>query len=724
VLEQNATHSARLHGTFRNAGSVEVTVSVQDAQNCAQVTLPINVSETPIITTVFPDTCAGAPFQLDLTASGGEPEGFTWTYEGDVPLSLEAGRLYGTAPSTPGEYPVRLTLRDGTCPLAGTGAMMLDAVWTVRAGGVCPTIATASLPAPCAGIAYSQALEARDGSGEGYLWSAVSSQLPDGLEFDAERGVVHGTPTGLTREGSLEVQLTDSRGRRAIGSLDVSLRDNCRIAWVADEPPRLHIGDVYLSNAGFVLPRALPPEASVRDLRFSPDGAWIAFRAGPSGGERLHLFPMQSSALSDSTVVDFLCPEGPECPLLDYAWSRDSRHLAVVLGGSDRDFVSGVSVVEQGPLLPWPVVGTAVVNGSSELPLDYVRDLSWSVDDSFGFVGASGNEATPHTVFAGSAGLAEVPRSTGYYDSDVRLRQIPSGWVAFDAFFYATTALVPPDGMAVHPGAWASPSGSYVARTSLDGQLSVYAMANDLEPLASTEIGSCPVVVAWAPAAEGVERIVCGSGTVDTPDGNALRMFDFDAQRLVLDPPLGRAVPLNGAYIPSLLNNTRRFFSPSADWLVLGQPAEGIALLPIPRGTPGLPRAFAVLSVTAPAELGFTPDGRSLIVYDQNELRRIPVPPGLDGSRLSFDESGPIEPPPNLTTCEEAVWASPDNWCGAPQTRAHFSVSQDSTAALFEATAGLWLADLLSPGRPARRVASSVPSCGAPCPGLSYAFQP
>jgi hypothetical protein len=723
VLEESGPRAAQLRGTLRDAGSFELSVGVRDARNCVQLSLPFDVAETPAITTALPAACAGEPVALELAAQGGDPGTYSWTSEGTAPVELQGSRLYGRAPAAAGEYPVRLTLRDARCPMASAAPVTLDTVWTVRSASECPRIETSALPAPCEGLAYSQALVASGGSGTGYVWEALSSQLPSGLVLDAGRGVVQGTPSGLTRSGALEVQLTDSRGQRAAASIDLSLRSDCRMAWIADEPARLHVGDVFLSDGGLVLPQDLPPTGRVLDMKFSPDRAWLAFRAGVPGDERLHLHSMAAPRSVDARRVDFVCPDAAVCAVLDYAWSRDSAHLAVVLSdGSDRDFVSGLSITDQTSLATWPVLGTALSN-ATVVPLQYVRDLSWATGDSFGFVGASGPDEPPQTIFLARAGVEAPPQSAPYYDRDLRLRQTPTGWVVFDGFAYTATALVPPNSVALHAVAWASPSGEYAASINV-GALSIYAINDAGVALATTEPRSCAVVAGWAPQANGFERIFCSGGSLDAPDGNQLRVFDFDLERRVFDPPAGRGVPLNGLYVPAPLANTRRFFSSSADWLVLGAPEQGVALLPIPWGAPTLPRATAQLSVSARAELRFTPDGRLLLIYDENGLRSWTLP-GPEQSTLSLDDAGGLLAPPNLAACTEAVWASPDNWCGAPTTLSHFAISRDSKSVLFEGDQGLWVADLgLTHDRAARRVALRAASCGSSCVGVTYDFAP
>jgi predicted RNA-binding protein with TRAM domain len=78
-------------------------------------------------------------------------------------------------------------------------------------------ISTVGLPVGQVGVAYEAALEAAGGI-EPYTWAIVDGTLPDGLELDAETGVISGIPT----EGDVfefTVQVTDAGDSTATKNL-------------------------------------------------------------------------------------------------------------------------------------------------------------------------------------------------------------------------------------------------------------------------------------------------------------------------------------------------------------------------------------------------------------------------------------------------------------------------------------------------------------------------
>jgi hypothetical protein len=720
MLETDASSRARLRGSLRVAATYQLTVGVRSGDSCTNFQVPIEVSATPEITSVFPDACVGQPFELELSAIGGDAGSYEWLVEGVPELRLNGAHLSGVAPAEAGTRDVHLSLRDARCPAPGNEPVRRDLSWTVKGPGKCPQIVTTALPPPCEGIAYSEPLVASDGSGSGYVWTELNGSLPDGLAFDAARGLVHGTPTGVSRAGSLDVLLTDSAEQQAVTKLDLSLRSDCWLAFVADEPARLHVRDVFLATDDVSLPRSLPEGEAVRDLKFSPDGAWIAFRAGPAGQERLYLYPARGARPADAIAIPFACPSAA-CAVLDYVWSGSSTSVAVVLSGPtpEQDAVSGVSVAALSA--PWPVASSVTFSGVS-IDLTYLRDLIWIPEGRFAFVGRSGDSFATEAVYSAPEGLASGPLAETALDNQLRLRATREGWVATSAFSYNVTARTGSNSV-TYGTAWISPSGVYAATTD-DRVLSLNALSAQAPLVALPD--ACGVIAAWGATPDGTERIVCSEGSLLSPNGENLGVFDYHPGRDAFEPALGRRLPLNGSYIPGALANTRRMFSPTGDWLLLEARAETVVLARVPAGTTSLPPPVDEVSVPGAAEVQFRPDGRALLIYDQYGLRSWPIPYGIGAASLSSDAADHLVPPPALFTCEEEFWASPDNWCGAPRTLSHFGVSSDSTSVLLEGgDDSLWLTDLASvPQRATQRVATHLAPCPVSCAGSAYAFQP
>src|ERR1019366_8619516 len=70
------------------------------------------------------------------------------------------------------------------------------------------TVTTTSLPNGSTNTAYSQALTAGGGTGNGYTWSIVSGALPAGLSLSAN-GSISGTP-GTAGTSNFTAQVKDS----------------------------------------------------------------------------------------------------------------------------------------------------------------------------------------------------------------------------------------------------------------------------------------------------------------------------------------------------------------------------------------------------------------------------------------------------------------------------------------------------------------------------------
>jgi hypothetical protein len=728
-LSQSTTSNVYLQGSFTEPGVARVQVRVQSGEDCSGFSLPVTVHAAPQITASFADSCVGQSYDGQLTADSGNPASYEWSVSG-LPAGLElvGDHVVGEAPEVAGQLELEVSLADRYC-----AAEPRKVAWNIKAPGQCPAIGPIRLPAPCAGIAYEEALIPSDGIGPDYTWLVVTDELPDGLDFDPATGVIHGTPTSTSNaSGKLKVVLTDSVGQQAHRELDLSLRESCWFAYIAEDDvsSRLHLRDVFL-NEDIVLPTA-PMDAGERvvDFELSPNGEWVAFRAGAPDRLRLHLYAASIPRPLDAVPIELDCGEvAAPCGVLDYAWSPDSQSLAVVLSGAteSQEYLSGIDV--SSPTLPWPAVGQASWDGDL-IPLDYHGELIWAADQHLAFTGLDPDrpEIDRDLVYLARAPLLPEPVTTLVVGTALSLRAVPLGLVSFDPRLLIITALNlsgDREDMLPHGDAWVAPSGSLVAKTRDNGQLRMFDLGDTSRQRELTE-RPCAVVVAWgSPLAGGQrERLVCSDGTVAAPTGENLSVVDYDT---LGESFVARPIPLSGTYVPALLANTRRVISPSGDWLLIGSPSNGVAVVDISTTSPVIPAPQNEIQLSTPAEIEFAPSGRAVAVYDKTGLFTYPIPIAA-GKRDLSDITGALraEPPSDLFTCQEDALESPERWCGAERIPGHFKWSRDSQGLLFEDAAGtLWLGELgSSPPRASIQVASRIVACPAPCTARPYAFFP
>ncbi len=727
TLSQSQSATVLLRGAFTESGNARVQVQVQSGDDCSGFSVPVSVHETPRVSFSFEDSCVGQSYERQLTAEGGDVASYEWSVSGlPVGVDQRGGRISGNAPEAPGKIELGVSLRDQYC--ASEPRLF---AWNIKAPGQCPIIGPLRLPAPCAGVPYEETLIPNDGAGPDYAWSVVTQELPAGLNFDPATGVIWGTPTGNgpSVSGRLDVVLSDSEGQAARAEFDLSLRQSCWLAYVSDEiaTRRVHLRDVFLKH-DILLPAApLAAGESVVDFELSPDGAWVAFRAGPPDRLRLYLYPSAVPRPGDAAQVAFDCPEeAAPCGVLDYAWSPTSDHVAVVLSGASdaQDYLSGVDV--SAPGAPWLAVGLASWDGDL-IPLDYHRELVWAAHEHVAFTGLDPDRpsADRDLVYLAKALLQIEPVATIAGGTGIKLRPTPRGLISFDPGLLAITALDlsgQQEDMTPHGEAWVSPSGNFVGKTTDDGRLQVFDFGG---ASARWELPqrTCGAVVSWAPPIEGIERLICSDGPVAAPTGENLRVVDLDTAE---SSSIVRSVPTNGTYIPDALANTRRVISPSGNWLLVGSPANGVAVVDISTTSPVIPAPQNELTLSAPAEIEFAPSGRAVAVYDATGLSQYTIPIAFGKTKLSDVNGQRLEPPSDLSTCQENALELPERWCGAERIPGHFKWSHDSQSLLFEDASGsLWLADpRSSPQRSPLLVTSTIASCAAPCRERPYAFLP
>lgn len=727
LAHDGSSSVAHLRGMLAEAGQrrLQVVVESQGA-GCRRVfDVALEVREMPRIVAEPPVPCAGqSDYVAQLEAAGGDATSYQWSVSG-LPggLALDGDEIYSAGS---GAVVLRepvgftLSLSDGAC-----GPVEQKVTWPANVTRECFTIQPPALAALCAGVEY-QAQLSGSASDPEQRWEVVD-ELPAGLSFDPATATLSGVPEAA---GQLHVRLTGSGGRVADRRYDLPLRDRCRFAYIAGDEGTLHLRDVFLSSGtDVVLPEALPAGQAVTDFTFSPDGEWLAFRAGVP--DQLGLYLTRASAANPTaTLVELECPGVNDvCGVIDYAWAPSSRALALMVHGDiagTQDYLTGVDV--EAPEAPWPFL-----TQDTDLlePFVFGGELGWAGEGHVALIAAdpfSAGQQVPFLVtlsssertFARGASLLGVP------GGQLGLLPTAGGFMTFngvrEGVGYTRLDTLVTSAFVAGPeqrGPWLSPGLEFVARVVAGGRLQLLGLDGSVQD--ETEGSVCGAVVAWSPLAGGRQRIMCSS--LDA-NGNAvstdLTLIDYSST--------GRRQ--SQAFIPELelgqLAGTRRALAASGDGFAF---TMGDQLVLVDASQPQPITSARTMTLSGISDLQYAGDER-LILQSGNELwlvntGRPPIRRTLAGA-LPMPASAL-----SAVACQEEYSLAPSRWCGATRSAGAFVLSNDAHTILFEdPSAGLWITDVEAEDA-ARQVTTDLAPCSGtvraawtkPC-ARAYAFQP
>ncbi|AGG87399.1 putative Ig domain-containing protein [Rhodanobacter denitrificans] len=187
-----------LSGTPTAAGSFNFTVQATDSSTgtgapftaSQSYALTVAAPTIAITPTTLPAGTGGAAYSQSLSAAGGSG-GYTFSLaSGALPPGItlsSSGTVSGTL-TTVGNYNFTVSATDGFGFTGSRAYTFIVAAPTI-------TITPATLPNGQANVAYSQALGASGGNGNGsYTYSLASGALPPGITLSSA-GTVSGTPT-------------------------------------------------------------------------------------------------------------------------------------------------------------------------------------------------------------------------------------------------------------------------------------------------------------------------------------------------------------------------------------------------------------------------------------------------------------------------------------------------------------------------------------------------
>ncbi len=197
-------------GTAVAGGTYNFTVQATDSQGFTgsrAYSLAIGAPNIAINPATLPQATVAAAYRQVLTAASGTAPYTFAVSAGALPAGMSlspAGVLSGT-PTGGGTYNFTVRATDsstGTGPYAGSQAYTL----TVSAPAL--SLSPASLQAPVAGVAYSQAFTAGGGTAP-YTFAVAAGTLPAGLSLNPSTGVLSGTPPTAGTH-TFTVRVTDS----------------------------------------------------------------------------------------------------------------------------------------------------------------------------------------------------------------------------------------------------------------------------------------------------------------------------------------------------------------------------------------------------------------------------------------------------------------------------------------------------------------------------------
>lgn len=652
-----------------------------------------------------------------VATGGGSSSGGTESVGGSAGTTIAGTAGYVTGGSG------GVTTGGGGIAGGGTGGI---AGGVAGAGGTTPprclTLIPDPPPTPCRGANYDFDFTVRGGDSS-YTWTVLSK--PPGLELD--NGHLHGIPDG---PGTLAMRVEDTKSQCSIEkSYYLEPRDKCWLAYISSEGgrPQLHLFDPVLHHptsnqytsrmdpTKFVYPSSSSTETdSVKDFKFSPDGRYIAYRLGENPA-RLRL--LSAPAWTEQQLVF------SEGSVFTYAWSPDSKILAVALG-TDASITKSLTGVR---------VGSEPPSHLKSIVVRLQSDLLWITGrDVVAFHAAIQEGDTRHVTHVAQLGadgfLSDVPLGKFTYSASVKLRAASSAFWAIDPPNTLTAWLMPDDPNTIitnrgplgitHDYGYLSPSGRHSARkVSADGieKLQIYDAKPGLAPVPETS--DCPSFLGWSKESDGKELLACvGNATDTTPD--TIRIFELPSTASLL------SIPVKGSYdyTPDTAYQRRRAFSANGNWFAFTG-ASHLYVASLTGGTPVLAAGepSSITGDTDSARLAFSPDekwmvgqrGQKLLLHGLN--RTVPFEP--------FQVN--VDPSPPAPRCTESFWEAPESWCGTTDSPKELVWSSDSQ----------WLAFLVNPVGTADSILqllrvpplfdrfSTHSACGANCV-TQYEFQP
>ncbi|MCX7846800.1 MAG: putative Ig domain-containing protein [bacterium] len=220
-----ATNTGVLVGSPSKIGTNTFLISVRDA-DATEVSrfFTIIIDASPRFLTIEDDDVddgyVGVPYEFTFSASGGRLP-YTWSRpSGSLPPGLilrTDGTLIGT-PTAFGAWPFTVRVRDAL------GSNVVQSYVIRIYNDSEPVITTDELPYGKVGSFYTATLSVVGGTPP-YVWSLNPADLPPGLTFNTNSGVISGTIANLPMDNQffIDVEVTDQAGEWDFTTLELNL---------------------------------------------------------------------------------------------------------------------------------------------------------------------------------------------------------------------------------------------------------------------------------------------------------------------------------------------------------------------------------------------------------------------------------------------------------------------------------------------------------------------
>jgi hypothetical protein len=262
-------------GTY---GKVVVSLQVIGAGTVTKVfSITINSPPLSIASTSFPAGTVNVTYPTQTLSATGGVAPYTWSVSTGLPpgLGINGATILGT-PTTVGTYAFVLTVFDSQ---QNTASAQVSIVINGTGGGA--AINTTSLPNGTVNVPYTAQLACTNC--QNYTWSISSGTLPQGLQINAQSGVIGGTPTAAGAS-TFQVSLTPPPSNSYIPPLTAILSITINLGGLAITTTTLPVGSVNSPYSATLAGTGGTPPYSWSLTSTANDGLTIGATSGVISG--------------------------------------------------------------------------------------------------------------------------------------------------------------------------------------------------------------------------------------------------------------------------------------------------------------------------------------------------------------------------------------------------------------------------------------------------------